>query len=378
MPWRSRYSRTRSRMGDRPVCRPLATRGRLYWVRRSERRAHRAAANAATTRWIGSWPWGACLGLLVSRGLGAYDLPAINLGYTSFLDGYPPTGSGWLFQQYLQFYRDARLKDAHNGDLLLPVVRDGKVELEKAQIDLTISLTQITYRYYPPNQKPFLGGTWGLNLMLPFTYFDLDSGEHRSIVTANQAILSDVVASPFIQIDPIVGANGFRLVQRIELQLVLPTGEYDPSRSINPGSNYVSFNPFWAGTAFAVPRWTFSWRLYYLWNGENDHPKTSLEADTAQAGQAVYLNFAGAYDAMPSRLRIGINGYYLKQIADSKVDGKSIPHSEEQVFGIGPGLVYHVSKQDHVFLNAYWETWAEDHTQGSRTTLRYLHLFPSS
>ena len=50
----------------------------------------------------------------------AYDLPPVNLGFTSFLDGAPPSGPGWYFQQYLQTLRSGKLMDANGDQIQLP------------------------------------------------------------------------------------------------------------------------------------------------------------------------------------------------------------------------------------------------------------------
>ena len=305
--------------------------------------------------------------LLTVQPAPGYDLPPLNLGFTSFVDGAPPAGPGWYFQQYVQLYRDGRLKDADGKNLQLPTPGG----LKNADVDVNAGLTQVVYQ----SDQPLLwGGKWGLNAMLPYASFDLNPDDNF-VLSANSGGVGDLLIGPFLQWDPIMGPNGPKFVHRIELQMIFPTGKYDDDDALNPGSNFFSFNPYWAATAFLTPKWTASWRLHYLWNAKNDDPWKPLMADDSQAGQAVHLNFASAYEVLPKRLRLGINGYYLKQFTDSKVDGKNVSNSKEQVLGIGPGLVYHFSQHDHLFINAYWETNVENRPEGSRFNLRYVHHF---
>jgi hypothetical protein len=141
------------------------------------------------------------------------------------------------------------------------------------------------------------------------------------------------------------------------------------TKALNPGSNYFSFNPYWAGTYFFNPKLTASWRLHYLWNAEN--------SDTNhQAGQAVHANFAAGYELMPNKLRAGVNGYFLKQVTSSEDNGVTTAGDpKEQVFGIGPGALYSFSKDTHLFANLYFETGAENRPEGERINVRLVHHF---
>ena len=304
-----------------------------------------------------------CLFLILSApmSVSAYDLPSVNLGFTSFLDGAPPSGPGFYFTQYIQLWTSDEFKDG-NGDPLFPPAAGEDLEA-------WIFLSQLTYQ---SDTEILLGGKWGLDILVPYVKLDVDYDMAGPFPQDNGTGIGDIWVGPYLQWDPIMGDNGPIFMHRFSLGFVLPTGSYDSSKALNQGSNVFSFNPYWAGTYFFTPKWTATTRIYYLLNDENDDPGPGLT--NSKAGQAVHMNFASAYEVLPGKLRLGINGYYLKQISDSEQDGDKIA-GKEQVFGIGPGLLFSLNKDAHFFINVYKETSAELRPEGTRVNLRFVGHF---
>ncbi len=67
-------------------------------------------------------------------------------------------------------------------------------------------------------------------------------------------------------------------------------------------------------------------------------------------------------------------GYQLKQISADRIDGHRQADSREQVFGIGPGVMYSQGRQT-LFANLYAESGARNRSEGNQLTLRYLLAF---
>ncbi len=305
------------------------------------------------------------IGLLCFNTARAYDLPAVNLGVTSFLDGGLPAGPGLYVIETLQYFTSNEFKDI-DGNNSFPSAAD-------EDLDVWVSFTQFAYL---TNQELFPGAKWGMNFIIPIVYLDMDYDlGNKMYPQDNSGGVGDILVGPFLQWDPVMGKNGPIFVHRIELQMLFPTGKYDDDKELNPGSNIFYFNPYWSGTLFITPKWTTSMRLHYLWNGKKHDPGQNYEnAHDTQAGQAVHANFTMAYQVLP-KLRLGINGYYLKQLTSNKVDGHTIHSGRERVLGLGPGGIIHFSQKQHLLFNLYFESNTENRPEGERFNLRYVHCF---
>lgn len=286
--------------------------------------------------------------LLPAASAWAYLEPSVNLGFTSFMDGGPPAGPGFYFTEYISYYTANDLPDT---------------PIPNPNIDVWVSLNQFIYQ----SDTPILfGGKWGIDVIVPIVSIDSEP------LPDNGAGIGDVLVGPYLQWDPIMGEKGPIFMHRIELQTIWPTGKYDDDKALNPGSNFFSFDPYWAATYFVTPKLTASWRVHYLWNAENDEPAGPFEE--IEAGQALHANFAMSYELVEKKLRFGVNGYYFDQISDSEADGVDLGE-DERVLALGPGALVSFSQNTHLFLNAYFETEARDRPEGERFVVRLVHHF---
>lgn len=310
---------------------------------------------------------------LIATGLAvpaaAGDLPSVNLGATSFLDGAPPPGGpGWYVNEYLQYYTVDKIRDQNGKSVGLP----------KQEIEVASLISQLVWM----SADTLWGAHYGVTVLLP-AVLDVrtSDGLGNAALPKGNTGVGDVTIAPFLQWMPVMGANGPVFAHRVEVDVSFPTGEYDNERSVNPGANHWTINPYWSGTYWVTPEWTASARLWYLWNGKNTDPNPNgyggygvAHARDMRPGQAFHMNFATEYAVLPN-LRVGINGYWLKQTTATEVNGHAVSGSKEQVLGIGPGVLWSITPQDALFFNAYKESHVRNRPEGERYVLRYVHQF---
>jgi hypothetical protein len=280
-------------------------------------------------------------------------LPSLNLGGTNFLDGM--AGPGLLLEETVEYYFGKRFTDSK-----------GKKIPGDNSVESWLFLTHVAYL----TKWKILGGYYGVEILLPIVRVDLDTDLG---IRDQHSGVGDLILSPFIL--QWVDHKIFNMpyFHRFNIPFTLPTGRYDKDASVNIGNHLYSFNPYYAFTLFITPKLETSWRIHYLWNSKNHSPPSSFHADSIQPGQAFHLNYAFSYEII-NGLRAGLAGYYLQQITEDKVDDHKRDHSKENVFAIGPGLMFS-KKGFFVYLNAFYETNSENRPEGMKISVRLSKVF---
>lgn len=309
---------------------------------------------------------------------GNLEPAGINLGGTSFFDGFSSTKPGWTYLGYYQ-YAYANHIDNNNGNNV--------PSFKNPVISNLLILNQLAYTtpYTVFNGK----GHVGFTVLLPYLMFNthLDQGSVPPNLSFDNGF-GDTTWGVNVQMDPIISGGRPIYSQRFELDVIAPTGRYNKNKDINPGSNFWSINPYWSATLLPTPRTEISWRLNYLYNLPNSSPLAQPPNAPAitkdQAGQAVWINYTASYAVKPN-LNVGINGYWFQQLTKDKywlANGGTTTNwaqygdgGKSSLFAIGPGAFWKINHHNIVAVNLYIQTEARNRARGSVLNLHWIHPF---
>jgi hypothetical protein len=286
----------------------------------------------------------------------AFNLPPMNLGFTNFADAGAPPGPqpGVTLFSYINWFNATTFRDA-DGDRLPG----------RNRASVLVNLNQLSA--LAPFREPLTGGLLGWDVLIPLVVGNLNTtiGPPGGL-RANRGGFGDIIFGPQIQWNAHT-LFGMPYLHRFEVNVSAPTGEFDKRFAFNPGSNLWSLEPYYAQTLWLLP-WDVEISLRHHWLYSTENAETQIKP-----GHAYHLNYAVSYGLTRS-LRVGVNGYYLQQLTNDKLRGRTIEQSQERAFALGPGIVY-ITPAIIFMVNSFAEFGVENRPQGFRLQGRFVYNF---
>jgi hypothetical protein len=323
----------------------------------------------------------------------------LNLGSTSFFDGFGRNEEGFTYLAYLQWASSRSIMDETGKPA--PFFTDPKIDVFALVNQLAYTLPQ---KLFDDNAH------LGINFILPLVAFDTSFVIRPPGVVALDHTgpgFGDLTFGPFLQFRPVMAGGRPMFSHRIEFDVIAPIGTYDPYKDISQSSNFTSLQPSWALTVLPLPHLEISARLNYLYNFKNYSAAIGSQlysltnppaVKDSQAGQAGWVNFAASYEILPT-FHLGVNGYYFTQFnldlyemrdcvapnvplgcGTSGSGGSRLGEpnfydkGKASVLGIGPGLFWEVG-HEKLFANLYFQPVVYNRAQFRTLNLRWVHPF---
>jgi hypothetical protein len=249
-----------------------------------------------------------------SPGVGGSDLTA-------------PLSPGWYFQMPVVAYHAKKLKggDGKQATAAAPASLRANASIDASTYALLPRLTHL-------NTERVLGANVGWTAMIPLvrrqaTFGLVVPGSGGLIPTVNAGLVSyaaglsgtqhgigDVEVSPIFHWE-----IGDHQAVTLAPTLVLPTGDYDASRRINPGfGNFVTFRPS-IQYAFIGDGWDVGTRAVLSFNQRN-------KDNGYQSGHMFNLDYQ-LMKFVSEDVRVGLQGYFVRQLSKDtqNLDGFTAP-----------------------------------------------------
>jgi hypothetical protein len=291
------------------------------------------------------------LGVAALTPAAAAERTGINLGTTSFFDGFAGLEPGCTLITYA------------GHDTFNSATDKSGNKVADAQLDVNYLVPQVACN----SDMKLYGGTLGWNTIVPFSEQNSGSG-----IPTNGGGLGDILVGPYIQFPPIMSGGHPVFSHGFEFDIIAPTGKYNSSIPVNPGNDYWSISPFWKATWLPAHGWEVSWRANYIHNF--DHQSNPNASGTLRNGDGVWLNFTASREIFKD-FYFGMNGYWLKQLSnDTGLGGSQLANTQQESLYIGPGFHYTMDPKNIVNFNVYLPVYdANALSGGYQVNMQYIH-----
>lgn len=211
--------------------------------------------------------------------------------------------------------------------------------------DIELTVSGLANRFIHVTDTKILGANLGFHAIIPLLSNKIGMVSGSETRTG----LGDITFAPLLAWH----TPNLHWVAAVDINA--PTGSYKKNRMINLGANYWSFEPLVAVTWLPGDDWDISAKLMY-------NIKTENNDTNYRSGNEFHADFAVGKSF--GNWKVGINGYYVRQVEDDELNGRNIDN-RSHVFAAGPAVSYQADKINFI---AKWqhEFMSENAFQGER------------
>jgi hypothetical protein len=293
---------------------------------------------------------------------------ALNLGSTSFFDGFSRTTEGWSWLQYARYEDLDRITGYQGHDS--PYFRG-------THIQVLAALTQFSYT---SDWHPFGGDGVGFSAAIAPIDFNTKFADSSPVKLASNGFgIGDLVWGPIYQSRTYKDGDRRVFAWRFQLIILSPVGDFNKRDSINQSAGYWAINPYVAFTYLPTSRLEISSRFNYQYNFPTANfasppPIPGLVYVSGRAGQIIYDNFDTSYQ-VAEKIHLGINGYVLDELNPDRTNNRIVPHSRISELSIGPGGRYVFNPSDSLNMNIYLPVESANGSPGPKLNFQFVHRF---
>jgi hypothetical protein len=324
--------------------------------------------------WLGAAAFlaGACAAVPAAGQVSLPDIVSppkgLNLGSTSFFDGFGRTTEGWTWLQYGRYEDLNRITgpDGHNSPYF-----------QGTHIEVFAALTQFSYY---TGWHPFGGDNIGFSAAMPLINVNAHFSDASPVKLGSNGFGNgDIVWGPIYQSRPYEADGRPVFSWRFQLIILSPIGKFNTRDGINQGAGMWAINPYIAATFLPTSRIEISTRFNYQYNLKTSNfadppPIPGIIYTSGQAGQIIYDNFDMSYQ-ITEKIHLGFNGYVLDELTPDKTNDRIVSRSRISEVEIGPGGRYVFDTSTALNVNVYLPVESCNGSPGPKINFQFVHRF---
>ncbi len=128
------------------------------------------------------------------------------------------------------------------------------------------------------------------------------------------------------------------------LDVITPTGHFDPKKPINAGNNAFIIEPVVAVSGLFQNGMEVSAKLMYSYHTKNsDYIEAGSGLKGYQTGQSIHMDYNVNY-ALTKDFKLGVTGWLWQGLADDKIGGQKRADTRDFELSMGPAVRYQNGK----------------------------------